>query len=72
MVSIPYMKSIRLALWLPLIHLAIMAPLIALEEAREWKFTPHLQAAEDFLRTHPPKPKGQQDAESQIRMGPLL
>jgi hypothetical protein len=32
------MKRIRYAAWLPLVHLAMMAPLIALEEARGWNY----------------------------------
>ena len=64
------MKTIRYAVWLPLVHLAIMTPLISLEEARSWKFTAQQQAAEDDLRAHPPKPKSPQNAESQIGWDP--
>ena len=34
-----------------------MAPLIALEEAKGWKYIPRLQRIEDYDKAHPPDPR---------------
>jgi hypothetical protein len=64
------MKRIRYAVWLPLIHLAIMAPLISLEEAKGWKYLPVQQRIEDYDKAHPQKPKLRTDAEPQVEWDP--
>jgi hypothetical protein len=61
------LKRIRYAAWLPLVHLAIMAPLIALEEAKGWKYLPVQQRIEDYEKIHPPSPRA---ADSSIGWDP--
>jgi hypothetical protein len=62
-------KALPYAVWLPVVHLAIMIPLISLE-AKGWKFIPELQRKEEYDKAHPPKPKSSQDTESQIGWDP--
>jgi amino acid transporter len=47
-------NALRYSILLPLIHLAISAPVIFYEEAFYWRYIPRIQAVEDFEKTAPP------------------
>jgi amino acid transporter len=49
-------NALRYSLLLPLLHLAISAPVIYYEEAFYWRYIPRIQAIEDFEKTAPPLP----------------
>lgn len=47
------MKRIRFALFLPLLHLAIITPSFLIREAKVWKYAPIAQQERDYEQMHP-------------------